>query len=94
MATIRLAAFSNNTVIFEADYHDGNRRVTRVRCINGGSHNARGTVTDTDGTIVAQATFLAGQTTQYNIPQGKTVTIDEYGDEDFPYITNFEYPSP
>ena len=94
MATIRLGSFQGDTVIFEADYHDGNKRVMAVRCINNGSANARGTLLEqADSSIVGQATFLPG-TTQINIPQGKTVTIDAVMGATMPYELRLEYPVP
>lgn len=93
MATVEIASFANGAVVFQYDYHDGNKRILRVRCINNGAYNARGTLLEADGTIVAQATFLAGMTTQYNVA-GSQILVDEYGDPVMPYRTNFEYPAP
>ena len=94
VATIQLAQFDNERVTFQADYNDGNKRITRVRCINNGLYNARATVIDkTDSSIVAQVTFPAGQTLVYNIA-GQQVTFDEFNDPSFPYRTMFEYPAP
>ena len=93
VSTIQPAQMAGGAVTFEADYNDGNKRITKVRCINNGTANARATVIDrADNTIVAQTTFLAGQTTQINLA-GQAVTFDEFNDPSFPYRTMFEYPA-
>lgn len=92
MATVTLVRYEEGAVELQADYHDGNRRVTAVRCINNGSGNLRATLVDpTDQSVAHQVTFLSG-TTQINIPQGRTVTIVD-GWPEMPYTLRTEYPA-
>lgn len=93
MATVFLGSFADDTIRFEADFNDGNKRITTVRCINASGSNARVTLIDpADDTIVAQVT-MPGGTTQYNVA-GQAVTVEEDGEVIVPYIVRLDFPVP
>jgi hypothetical protein len=93
MGTVRLGSFSNDAIVFEADYNDANKKVRSVRCINNSDSNGRITLIDpSDKTIVAQVTFLGG-TTSYNVA-GQAVTVNADGSVDIPYDVRLDHPIP
>ncbi len=102
MATLTVATFDNDAVIFELEYVEVNRKITLIRCINDGSGNARGTLIDREtDAIVAQAIFVPGQTTPINVVGNYRVEFvpDPHfpGSPDMvelPYKTFIEYPVP
>ena len=93
MGVIQLGSFRDNDgteLRFEADYNDGNRRVTRVRAINGTTKSARVTLLEPDGTIVAQRVFIPNSTTVENVA-GNQITVTSEG-VDMPYNTFIQFP--
>lgn len=93
MATIKLASFQNDAVVFELDYNDGNLKIERFRAINNGDQNARGTLFGQDGQIIAQYIFEAGTTWYADIIGNWRVAWDEYGVLVLPLNSRFEYPA-
>ena len=94
MATLRLASFQNESVVFELDYNDGNLKITQFRCVNNGDQNARGTLYGKDGQIIVQYIFNAGTTWYADIGGNWRVGFDQFGDPILPLNANFEYPAP
>ena len=97
MGTINMGEITDNDgtkIQFFADHADtGQRRVNRVRVINGTTKNARVTLIDpATGDIAAQAVFLPNRTTQFNVT-GQGVVVTEEG-IDLPYNTSIQFPVP
>jgi hypothetical protein len=90
MATIQVIAFFNSAVIIEADYHDVQLRVQRVRCINSKAYDVILRLYD-EGVLLFEVVLPPG-ITERSVAQGKFM-VEEGGYFEIPYDIEVGVPS-